>query len=585
MDGMRRFEAAIEQHGKNFRRVLAAMNRRPDGEATQRIKPGPGSAVSMAGLTLFYYSQWKHTKAHKEWHDRWQVRSRDRCEVCGKGGRLLCCALCPASYHPRCTGFVSYDAAVAELGAKGGGWACRVCKPPPSSPPITPMTSAPTTKKDKDSEVTPKTGKPKQVAWKSPQDLVGKRVRDDHGRTGKVLSTSHGFFSVQLDGGETVNLRGAVLSLHEPPKRKRKPQSADAAADDGDLSCSRCGRVFSHPPALAVHRKACSGVAGKHGGGGGSSSSSPPLRGDSARPWTEAEDARLLQLVRLGGTGNWADKAQELGAGRSASAVGHRWHKLGRKITGGGAVSGHGGGTIGEGATDSGAAAADHLYGVAAHEYGGGGVGRGASPRRQAAAAGAMSGGGGSGAPSPRGRARGGADSPGGRPSPRKRPRLEEGWPVAVSTSSRSYSKSCPKCNRTFNHPPALAVHIKSCGESGTEAGDRSPRGQQSSTGASAPSKADELSPLGVPTMPAETQLSLEAAQDSSESTKPSAVVPMETDDEATLQQPVTAELRRDSMSIDDSTTVAREVTDFLVSQLVVKQEEQQQQDFLCQAC
>jgi hypothetical protein len=38
-------------------------------------------------------------------------------------------------------------------------------------------------------------------------------------------------------------------------------------------------------------------------------------------------------------------------------------------------------------------------------------------------------------------------------------------------------------------------------------------------------------------------------------------------------------------MSIDDSTTVAREVTDFLVSQLVVKQEEQQQQDFLCQAC
>ena len=102
--------------------------------------------VTVAQITLWYYSVWKGGGAYKAWHERWADRNRDECEVCNKGGKLLCCGRCPASYHPRCCTpkYESWDAAMAEL--DGEAWTCPVCAGTalaPARAPAAPATAAP----------------------------------------------------------------------------------------------------------------------------------------------------------------------------------------------------------------------------------------------------------------------------------------------------------------------------------------------------------------------------------------------------------------------------------------------------------
>ena len=102
--------------------------------------------VTVAQITLWYYSVWKGSGAYKAWHERWADRNRDECEVCNKGGKLLCCGRCPASYHPRCCTpkYESWDAAMAEL--DGEAWTCPVCAGTalaPARAPAAPATAAP----------------------------------------------------------------------------------------------------------------------------------------------------------------------------------------------------------------------------------------------------------------------------------------------------------------------------------------------------------------------------------------------------------------------------------------------------------
>jgi hypothetical protein len=56
----RRFADAIKEYGKDFRRVCRAMNKEGKAEVGYR-------KVTVAQLTVFFYSQWKHTTAYRQW--------------------------------------------------------------------------------------------------------------------------------------------------------------------------------------------------------------------------------------------------------------------------------------------------------------------------------------------------------------------------------------------------------------------------------------------------------------------------------------------------------------------------------------
>eukprot|EP01048_Picozoa_sp_COSAG05_P024411 COSAG05_NODE_5731_length_1103_cov_1.136454_1_plen_321_part_10 len=316
-------------------------------EKGEQSMPGVSKKVTVPGLTLFYYSEWKHTAAHKAWKARWADRSRDECQACHKGGRLITCDKCPASWHPRCHGFASWDAALEELGPKGA-WTCQLCTEEGAgpNPPFTPTdepggaTAASGGGKKrpasaKAGEAKPAAKKPQTTAggsskppqrWKNPQEIVGKRVRANDGRVGKVLSTSHGFFSVKLERGGTVNLRGAVLSLIVEAKssagsKRPAPRSSTGSSNSGGggppakkpgLACPHCRRIFTHPPALAVHRKAC-------GDEGNSMPSSKKSDGNSPRPSSSPSSSTSLsgggKASQLSGGGNKAPPASSSGGG------------------------------------------------------------------------------------------------------------------------------------------------------------------------------------------------------------------------------------------------------------------------------
>jgi hypothetical protein len=96
-----------------------------------------------------------------------------------------------------------------------------------------------------------------------PADLVGKAVRMPDGRTGKVLDSGHGFFTIRLPRGVTIKMRGAQLQL--------LPGSADSD-DDSD---SPGGAAPRRLPRSESRQRNSSG--GSSGGQGGSASASTPL--------------------------------------------------------------------------------------------------------------------------------------------------------------------------------------------------------------------------------------------------------------------------------------------------------------------
>ena len=48
---------------------------------------------------------------------------------------------------------------------------------------------------------------------------------------------------------------------------------------------------------------------------------------DENNPWTPEETERLRQMVMATGSGNWADKAKQLGTGRTGPAVDSHWRR------------------------------------------------------------------------------------------------------------------------------------------------------------------------------------------------------------------------------------------------------------------
>jgi hypothetical protein len=49
------------------------------------------------------------------------------------------------------------------------------------------------------------------------------------------------------------------------------------------------------------------------------------------QPWSDAELARLAELVQLHGPGSWAEKANLLGSGRTTASVGAAWRRFAEK--------------------------------------------------------------------------------------------------------------------------------------------------------------------------------------------------------------------------------------------------------------
>ena len=223
------------------------------------------------------------------------------------------------------------------------------------------------------------------------------------------------------------------LALELPGDLAAKRQKV--ASSPREYACEYCDRKFGHPPALSVHRKACRSSS-RNGPAAGSPRPRPPAGSPRQKPavlarggskpstaagragsavseseeesvsesesedgsesgseeedddvsrgsaWTPREDSELCSMVKKDGTGNWQDKAASFASSRSASSIRHRWKMLEEALV---------------------------------------------TPAKGSA-------------------------------SPRMLPK-QQSKPLASGT--RQYE--CDRCGRIFGHPPALAIHSKSC--------------------------------------------------------------------------------------------------------------------------
>lgn len=68
-----RFQDAIRMHGKDFAKACTVLN-------AQRVKGRQSDPVSVADLTVFYYSEFKHSSAYRQWKRSTQyLRSKEAC--------------------------------------------------------------------------------------------------------------------------------------------------------------------------------------------------------------------------------------------------------------------------------------------------------------------------------------------------------------------------------------------------------------------------------------------------------------------------------------------------------------------------
>ena len=243
--------------------------------------------VTVAGLTLWYYTVWKLTPQYNAWHERWSDRNNSECEICDRGGRLLCCGDCPASYHPRCCEikYESWDAAMAEIGDKGS-WQCPACRPGPR------LTRAQLTQATTTTSLSSPAAAPLSL---QPQP-------------GQLDTTS------QLSGGGASRIpRSPPITPASVPIRPVMPTASPCSG-----GVKRPASYSNAPPA----KKRPLGVE--------MTPIMTPGRPEAAPKWSPEEDDWLLQSVAEGGIGNWALKAEEHASPgmRSASSVGHRWQKL-----------------------------------------------------------------------------------------------------------------------------------------------------------------------------------------------------------------------------------------------------------------
>jgi hypothetical protein len=253
----------------------------------------PVEPISVAELTLWYYTVWKMTPQHKAWHERWSNRNNSECEVCDRAGRLLCCSDCPASYHPRCCNpkYESWDAAMAEVGEKGV-WQCQNCRPGPR------LTRAQIMQASAASNPLSLQPRPESLAAETSRQPPSSSAASAAGR---------------------IPRSPPITPASVPVRPSVPPPPASGTSGGGTKRPSSTSSAALPPP----KKRSPASV---------SSETTPLLspRPEAAPKWSPEEDEWLLQSVAQNGIGNWALKAEEhANPGlRSASSVGHRWQKL-----------------------------------------------------------------------------------------------------------------------------------------------------------------------------------------------------------------------------------------------------------------
>ncbi|OWZ10585.1 hypothetical protein PHMEG_00016548 [Phytophthora megakarya] len=116
------FEKAMDRHGKKFHIVKRRL----------------GRTVTARELVSKFYL-WKNTPEYEKWHDGQREKKRKKeakriarqrpaadqhmefCEICLKGGKLLCCDGCERAYHLNCV-------RPALLDVPEGDWFCSHCR-------------------------------------------------------------------------------------------------------------------------------------------------------------------------------------------------------------------------------------------------------------------------------------------------------------------------------------------------------------------------------------------------------------------------------------------------------------------------
>ncbi|EGZ30116.1 hypothetical protein PHYSODRAFT_474458, partial [Phytophthora sojae] len=116
------FEKAMDRHGKKFHLVKRRLGRQ----------------VTTRELVSKFYL-WKKTPEYEQWHERQREKKRAReakrmarmrpaadqhreyCEMCLKGGKLLCCDGCERAYHLNCV-------RPSLLDVPEGDWFCPYCR-------------------------------------------------------------------------------------------------------------------------------------------------------------------------------------------------------------------------------------------------------------------------------------------------------------------------------------------------------------------------------------------------------------------------------------------------------------------------
>lgn len=174
-------------------------------------------------------------------------RNHDYCEQCGRGGELICCDGCPASYHPKC---LPVPRSLAEL---PDHWFCHVCTASRGLN-VDQKISPPDTKKKSSAAlaVSPMQQRPELKRERSLEDsTVPKKIkseRDASASSGDKIRVPDGDSGVSRQSSEHGSRRGEEASSGWASRAPDNASTRERDARAPDSSTSRVSEAPRYPP-------------------------------------------------------------------------------------------------------------------------------------------------------------------------------------------------------------------------------------------------------------------------------------------------------------------------------------------------